>query len=283
MNIAEAIISLSDKHLDRDSHLAKKIQIEHVDWKGDSSLKSKQVESKLRERFVTDKHKHTYLLIRRDELLSLTQVGSDSLLSVSADFCCPTLNYRRTKGGGKNQMLAKAIGLNKKANLKVLDCTAGLGRDAFILASLGCTVQMIERVPEVSVILQDALDLARHSIGNMDVDFTSTINRLELIERDSLRYMSKLNTATLPDVIYLDPMFPERKKSALVKKEMRVFHDLVGTDDDADELLKAALQSGVKRVVVKRPRIAPALGVSGALPSHTLEGKSNRYDIYITR
>ncbi|MDC0497417.1 class I SAM-dependent methyltransferase [bacterium] len=278
---AQAVISLSNDHLDRDSNIAKALQIEHVDWNEDSSLKPKEIESKLRERFISNNKGLTYLLIRRDGLLSLTQVGSDSLLSVSADFCCTTLNYRRLKGGGKNQMLAKAIGLNKRANLKVLDCTAGLGRDAFILASLGCTIQLIERVSEVSILLKDALELATHSIGGMDSDFRSTIDRLRLIERDSLEYMSELNQETLPDVIYLDPMFPERKKSALVKKEMRVFHDLVGPDNDADELLKAAIKTGVRRVVVKRPRIAPALKLESR-PSHSLDGKSNRYDIYLT-
>ena len=74
-------------------------------------------------------------------------------------------------------------------------------------------------------------------------------------------------------------MFPPRSKSALVKKEMRVFHALVGSDDDADELLPAALRVARKRVVVKRPRIAPAL--EGARPSHVLAGKRNRYDIYV--
>ena len=81
-----------------------------------------------------------------------------------------------------------------------------------------------------------------------------------------------------PDVIYLDPMFPVRSKSAQVKKEMRIFHQLVGADPDSDSLLDAALSQARYRVVVKRPRIAPAL--ANTPPNYTLEGKSNRYDIY---
>lgn len=139
---------------------------------------------------------------------------------------------------------------------------------------------MIERVPEVSTLLRDALKQAHRAVSKMDAGFATTINRMELIKGDSHKYISSLDETKMPDVIYLDPMFPERKKSALVKKEMRVFHDLVGSDDDADQLLQIALQSGVKRIVVKRPRIAPTLNAA-TQPSHILSGKSNRYDVYV--
>lgn len=59
-----------------------------------------------------------------------------------------------------------------------------------------------------------------------------------------------------PDVVYLDPMYPHRQKSALVKKEMRVFQSLVGNDDDADSLLIPAMTIAKRRVVVKRPNYA---------------------------
>jgi 16S rRNA (guanine1516-N2)-methyltransferase len=81
-----------------------------------------------------------------------------------------------------------------------------------------------------------------------------------------------------PQVIYLDPMFPHREKTSLVKKEMRIFRPLVGGDDDAPDLLKAALALATHRVVVKRPRKAPS--VAGKEPGYTLEGKSSRFDIY---
>ena len=81
-----------------------------------------------------------------------------------------------------------------------------------------------------------------------------------------------------PQVVYLDPMFPTRDKSAQVKKEMRLFHPLVGADDDAPRLLEAALALASHRVVVKRPRRAQA--ITGTPPSYALEGKSSRFDIY---
>jgi 16S rRNA (guanine1516-N2)-methyltransferase len=93
--------------------------------------------------------------------------------------------------------------------------------------------------------------------------------------------MQALTESQRPDVVYLDPMFPARSKSAQVKKEMQVFHQLVGTDPDADQLLELARACAKKRVVVKRPRIAPEL--AAARPSYTLTGKSNRYDIYVAR
>jgi 16S rRNA (guanine1516-N2)-methyltransferase len=280
MNRVKAVISLGKNYYERDLELAQELQLQHLNWSKYATLKPKQLESKLRGEFSVDGEESAYIFIRRDGILSLAQVGLGSFLTISADFCGPTLNYRRTKGGGKSQLLAKAIGLNRKANLRVLDGTAGLGRDAFILASLGCSIQMIERVAEVSLLLSDALKLAREATDKMDSDFAATIDRIELIKGDSHEYISNLAEISMPDVIYLDPMFPERKKSSLVKKEMRVFHDLVGPDGDADQLLLAALECRARRIVVKRPRIAPTLKAA-TLPSHTLSGKSNRYDVYI--
>lgn len=171
-------------------------------------------------------------------------------------------------------MIAKAVGLKGGERPSVLDCTAGLGGDAFVLASLGCSVQMCERVPVVRALLADAL--AQAALLE-DTELRPILDRMELIEQDSLDYLT--HCCPPPDVIYLDPMFPERSKRALVKKEMRVFHELVGSDLDADALLPAALNVAKRRVVVKRPRIAPRL--DGPNPSYVLEGKSNRYDIYV--
>ncbi len=224
-------------------------------------------------------------------LLSLDVVSPDSLvfildgaglrlqttdaegLAVRVDFLAAEVAYRRLHGGGRSQMIAKAVGLRPKVFPRVLDATAGLGGDAFVLASLGCAVQMIERVPAVRAMLEDGLHRARQ-----DASVAEVLGRMQLLEADSLTYLDGLVEEAQPDVIYLDPMFPERGKSALVKKEMRVFHRLVGSDPDADRLLEAALEKARYRVVVKRPRIAPAL--AGREPSHVLEGKRNRYDIY---
>jgi 16S rRNA (guanine1516-N2)-methyltransferase len=82
-----------------------------------------------------------------------------------------------------------------------------------------------------------------------------------------------------PDVVYLDPMFPHRKKSAAVKKEMRLFQQLLGPDQDADLLLAPALNLAKKRVVVKRPAGAPYLAEQK--PDIELKGKANRFDVYL--
>jgi 16S rRNA (guanine1516-N2)-methyltransferase len=209
--------------------------------------------------------------------LALHAVGPDSV-SIRADFHGPTVTYRRKQGGGKGQMIAKAVGLRSGVAPHVLDATAGLGGDAFVLASLGCQVTLLERVAAVRGLLEDGLVQARLFGEAQDRELLEVLERMTLVEADSLNYLREVSTEERPDVVYLDPMFPVRTKSAMVKKEMRVFHSLVGVDSDADGLLEAALSCARYRVVVKRPRIAPAL--VGPPPSHVLEGKSNRYDVY---
>lgn len=175
-------------------------------------------------------------------------------------------------------MIAKAVGLGSGVSPNVWDATAGLGKDAFILASLGCSVTMFERLPDVRALLRHALACARGA-ESLDSALSTTLERMHLIEGDAKMSLSEIGPDSVPDVVYLDPMFPARTKSALVKKEMRVFHDLVGDDDDAPALLEAALDSGVRRVVVKRPQVSDYLG--GETPSHQCVGKSNRFDIYL--
>jgi 16S rRNA (guanine1516-N2)-methyltransferase len=99
-----------------------------------------------------------------------------------------------------------------------------------------------------------------------------------LLAVDSQDYLAQITDDNRPDVIYLDPMFPDRQKSADVKKEMAAFHHVVGKDEDADSLLEKALAKANYRVVVKRPRKAPF--INNKTPSYQLEGKSSRYDIY---
>ena len=204
--------------------------------------------------------------------LWLHHVGEPGL-SVQADFHGPAVTYRRREGGGRQQMIARAMGLKNEIFPRVLDCTAGLGRDAFVLASLGCRVCMCERVPAVRALLEDGLERAR---AQNDPELGNILDRMSQIGSDALEYLK--SDLDRPDVVYLDPMFPRRSKRALVKKEMRIFQSLVGVDSDADHLLGAALEVALKRVVVKRPRLAPAL--DGRKPSLVLKGQRNRYDIY---
>ena len=230
---------------------------------------------------VKPNHSETrFVFILSDLGLSLSQIAEDNLLSIRADFYSPTVNYRRQKGGGKGQMIAKAIGLNSANPPHVLDATAGLGGDAFVLASLGCPVTMVERVPEVHALLADGLRVAGAWGSVKDQTLIAILKRMTLVESDAAEYMQALEDTRKPEVVYLDPMFPLRTKSAQVKKEMHVFRQLIGKNVDADLLLQIAQECAQKRAVVKRPRIAPFL--AGLEPNYTLEGKSNRYDIYLS-
>jgi 16S rRNA (guanine1516-N2)-methyltransferase len=193
---------------------------------------------------------------------------------IRCDFISGELRHRRLYGGGKNQMILKATGLNKHKP-SIMDLTAGLGRDSFVLATAGARVTMFERQPIVAALLVDGLQRL-HTAG--DEQEVTIAERLTLHEGDSLNCLAALAESEAPDVIYLDPMFPERDKAAKVKKAMAFFHHLVGADDDAAALLPLALATARYRVVVKRPRHAPPL--AGLIPGLCFEGKSTRFDVY---
>lgn len=204
--------------------------------------------------------------------LQLQQLGPDAPGPVRVDFVEGGAAHRRLYGGGSGQMIAKAVGVAQGVRPRVLDATAGLGKDGFVLATLGCQVSLIERQPLIGALLEDGLARAAQ-----DAEVAPIVARMQLLKGNSIELMRNWQGEP-PQVIYLDPMFPHREKSALVKKEMRLFRPLVGDDNDAPALLEAALALASHRVVVKRPRKAPS--IDGPKPSHGLEGKSSRYDIY---
>jgi len=209
-------------------------------------------------------------------ILCLTNLAAEEKTVINVNFSSGSSIHRRVYGGGKNQALGKAIGLNKKANPYVLDATAGLGKDAFVMASLGCSVKMVERSPIVGALLQDGL-----TRGLGDSDIAKLVNNMSLKVADSIEYMqSDSLLQDPPDVVYLDPMYPERKKSAKVKKEMQTLQLLLGHGADLESLLEAALACATKRVVVKRPKGAGPL--SSRVSTHTIESKKTRYDIYMS-
>ncbi|SDG74767.1 class I SAM-dependent methyltransferase [Propionivibrio dicarboxylicus] len=207
--------------------------------------------------------------------LQFAELGPQASGPIRVDFLSGAVAHRRQFGGGSGQMIAKAVGVQSGVRPTVLDATAGLGRDAFVLAQLGCTMTLIERQPVIAALLEDGLARAL-----ADPDCAAIIGRMRLVCGDAIALMRDWE-GDPPQVIYLDPMFPHRDKHALVKKEMRLFRPLAGDDDDAPALLEAALALASHRVVVKRPRKAPA--ISGMLPGYALEGKSSRFDIYPKR
>ena len=208
-----------------------------------------------------------------DDMLSVRRQGAKEK-PISVDFVGGKAGHRRKFGGGKGQDIAKAVGLNKGAKPSVVDATGGLGRDGFVLASLGCTVTLIERSPVIAALLADGLRRARK-----DMEVAEIARRMNLIPGDSKTVMEALAADNKKaDVVYLDPMFPHREKSALVKKEMRLFQDILGNDPDADAMLEPALKLANYRVVIKRPKGAPDLNLKE--PTYRLEGKACRHDIH---
>lgn len=221
------------------------------------------------------------LLFLDDQGLCLQITGKGAPSPVRAEFVSGKMGYRREHGGGSGELVARAVGLHKtRARLHVVDATAGLGQDAFVLASLGCRVSLFERNPVIHALLADGLSRAA-----LNDECAPIIERMTLRAESSIDWLSaSVGTPDSPhvaDIIYLDPMFPQLGKSAMVKKEMQVFRSVVGDDVDAATLLDAALAVARYRVVVKRPRKAPA--IPGPEPSVRVEGKSSRYDIYPVR
>ncbi len=203
--------------------------------------------------------------------LRQTIKGAEGPLFV--DFIGGPIEYRRRQTTNRKEAIARAVGLKGGATPVVLDLTAGLGRDSFILASLGCTVRMVERSPVVAALLADALERAKE-----EPTLAEIMARLSLMAGDSLKILRTWQ-GEHPEVICIDPMYPHRSKSALVKKEMRLIRLLVGDDEDSDGLLAAALTVAGRRVVVKRPRLAPAL--AGPAPNFAINGKNSRFDVYL--
>jgi len=220
-------------------------------------------------------HLYQWLLVYTDDHLEIRQLAENSPGPIYIDFLAGKLAYRRTYSFIKNELIAKAVGVTGTIKPTVIDATAGLGRDAFILASLGCQVTMLERSAIIAALLEDGLQrLFAHENNAQALS-------LSLINIDAINYLSPLSAAQYPDVIYLDPMYPQRQKTALVKKEMRLLQNLVDDNADAADLLECALKYAKKRVVVKRPRLAETL--NNRKPDFAQIGKEHRFDVYLIR
>ncbi len=181
--------------------------------------------------------------------------------------------HRLKYGKGRGQNLAKAVGMKFNKNRNIIDATAGLGYDSFILASLGAKVTLIERSQKIHELLQNGIDEGILFGGEIE----KIINRMELLFGDSKDILPKLT----PEVIMIDTMYKERKKTALVKNNMRLVRDIVGSDSDYIDLLKIALNCATNRVVLKQPRYAEPIKEIRKC-SHQILGKTIRYDIFMT-
>ena len=211
------------------------------------------------------------LLCDSGERLQLVFTDADAPGPVSVDFGSAAM--RRRRRGGHNETLGRAVGIRKLPGLTVVDATAGLGRDSFVLADLGCRVFMLERSPVVHALLKDGLARA---MASDDAWLRAVAGRMSLVCVEAADWLA--GAAPAVDVVYLDPMFPTRRKSARVKKEMWAFQQLI--DDHALlPVLDLALARASRRVVVKRPAKAPNL--EERKPAFTLPGRTVRFDVYL--
>jgi 16S rRNA (guanine1516-N2)-methyltransferase len=212
-----------------------------------------------------------FLLAVTPDRLELRENTVKLAKPIFVDFLAPQINYRTKYGGGKNQLIARAIGIKNKKNLAILDATAGFGVDAFILASLGCKVTMLERSPIISALLADGLERLKTSRHNLQLslEFVQSFDYNKILQKGLEK----------PDAIYLDPMYPKREKAALNKKSMRILHKIVGNDSDAASLLSLASKCVKNRVVVKRTKYVDYLGKVKPNLQFFSSG-SSRYDVY---
>lgn len=201
-----------------------------------------------------------YSLSERPEGLALCLEGC---APIAVDF--ESVVKQRLKQGMKKPDILRACKL--EPHFTVLDATAGFGRDAALLASTGAKILMCEREAILQALLKDGL---------RRLDPASGLN-LHLIEADALDYLSALQPEAYPDVIYLDPMHPERRKSARVKKDLYALQLLLGADAHAERLLISSRAHSKLRVVVKWPAKQQAL----LKPNYSVEGKTIRFDVYL--
>lgn len=192
--------------------------------------------------------------------------------ALAVDFVGGATGYKLRSGAARSHALLKATGMAPGRALTIIDATAGLGRDAFLLAAMGATVTLIERSPQVHALLAEALATARAE----SPDLAAITARMTLLHGDARELLPTLQA----DVVTVDPMHPERTKTALVKQEMRLLRELVGTDPDVVELMQAALAARCGRAVLKWPlRAEPLQGVRKA--SYQIAGKTVRYDVFV--
>lgn len=186
------------------------------------------------------------------------------------DFCSSQMAYRLRHIQGRNELIAKAIGWKKDVVLSVLDTTAGLGIESMIMAVIGCNVTLLERNPVIFALLKDGLERAQS-----DSFLIPALSRMQLIQNCAIEYLKE---ATPFDVVYCDPMFASSANTALVKKGMQALQRVVGTDRDAELLVKTAMMKAKKRVVVKRGIDSEPLI---AKPNIVYKTKTHRFDVHI--
>lgn len=246
-------------------------------------LQSLQPESTISCIRSTEQNNRLLLRVSRNGLELLQPDDPKCSGAVRVDFTAGRAAFRRKQQ--KKELLVRAVegkggGINN-ASLKIIDATGGLGRDSFLLAAAGHQVCIFECQPVIAALLADGLARA-----GTHPETAKITQRIRLIAKNAVNALEAVEAGGQEgqgvDVVYLDPMFPERRKSALVKKELQLLQLLAHLDSAPEQLLTAALQVATHRVVVKRPVKAPFLAdCADCAPSHSLSGKTVRFDVYL--
>lgn len=220
-----------------------------------------------------------YIEEKNDEALLVLKVSEAGLtlckdkMELQADLS--EMIPRLKQSNLEKEMLVKAFKIKGRKYLRIIDATAGFGEDSIILAAAGHEMTMFEYNPVIFELLSDALKRAKE-----DTRLESIVSRMHLFNENSVDAMREYAKEGIEyDAILLDPMFPERQKSASVKKKFQIIHDIEAPCSTEEELLEAALSLNVKKVVVKRPSKGEYL--AGKKPDYSVEGKAVRYDVFI--
>jgi 16S rRNA (guanine1516-N2)-methyltransferase len=235
-----------------------------ADWE-----EAEQLAAKLHVRAVQEKAEAE----RADLFLQLSPDGlqlTDGKLALRGDFTKQLSRLRQ--GNLPRELLVRAAKIKGIHTPTVVDATAGLGEDALLLAAAGFSVQLYEYDPVIAALLKDAMRRAAKEPELADI-----VSRMQVFEEDSVKALPQLPTA--PDVVLLDPMFPARQKSALIKKKFQLLQKLESPCAEEDALMQAAIEAHPRKIVVKRPRKGPFL--AERKPSYSLQGKAIRYDCIV--
>lgn len=224
---------------------------------------------RLRERFSCPAEDQEGGLTLRLDADGLALVSGDQTLRGDFSHMLP-----RLKHGLSQELLVRAARIKTADGpLTAVDATAGLGEDSLLLAAAGFHVTLYERNPVIFELLRDAVCRAAQQ-----PELAEIVSRMSLIHGDSIAGMAGLETP--PDVVLLDPMFPERQKSALVKKKLQMIQKLEVPCLDERALLLAAMRAAPQKLIVKRPPKGPYL--ADLKSDHSIAGKAVRFDVFVS-
>lgn len=185
------------------------------------------------------------------------------------DFLSGSLGYRLGADRTLHERLVRAVGRPAADGEHLIDATAGLGRDAALLAGAGWQLTLLERSPVLHALLADGL-------ARLHEQQPELAGRMALYQGEAAELLAGMRAT----VVYLDPMFPERRKSAAVRKPLQWLQQLespLSAEEEA-RLLERARAAASRRVVIKRPLRVPPL--AGRKPGHSLRGRSVRFDVH---